>query len=55
MDRDLKNWPLFSSLELISPESRQKLNTNGSLCHIIFRIIPATRQECYAYELEYKF
>ena len=42
-----KNWPVFSGLETMSSESRQKLNTNSSLGHIIFRIISLTHQECY--------
>ena len=44
-----KIFPVFSSLDMLSSESRQKLNTNSSLCHIIFRIVSVSCQECYVW------
>ena len=43
----------LKKLARLSSEKRQKLNTNSSLCHIIFRIISVTCRECYTYKLEY--
>ena len=45
----------FPNFETLVSESRQKLNTNCSLCHTIFRIISVSCQECYTCELENSF
>ena len=46
-----KNWPVFSNLEMVSAESRQKLNTNSSLCNKYIHILSVGCQECCTCEL----